>query len=472
MAGRQLVGAVLAAVLPALFPVPCGAADRRPNVVVLVADDLRADVIGAYGGKQCRTPNLDKLASEGIVFTRAVCPYPLCVPSRAEILTGCSSLRLPELATGRLDPALVTWPSAMQAVGYHTCYVGKWHTQGRPSGHGYRECRSLFAAGGGHLWKEQADHNGRSVTGYRGWVFQSEDGKSLEPQRGVGLTPDISRRFADAANSLIEEKRKEPYFLHVNFTAPHDPLLMPPGYDRKYDPRQVTLPGNFSPEHPFDHGNLKGRDELLLPFPRTEADVQNELAVYFAVVEHLDENVGRIVQALKESGQWEHTILVFTADHGLAIGSHGLRGKQNMYEHTIGVPLIMCGPGIPAGKRLDAPIYLRDLYPTICELATVPIPQTVEARSRAKVIQGAEAGSDEEVFTYFASFQRAIRNDRWKLIHYPAIQRNQLFDLKTDPAEVRDLSSDPQHFKVIGELRQKLNAWRRSVNDPTLVSTQ
>jgi arylsulfatase A-like enzyme len=213
---------------------------------------------------------------------------------------------------------------------------------------------------------------------------------------------------------------------------------------------------------------LKGRDELLSPFPRTKNDVQDELAVYYAVVEHLDEQIGRIVAALKSSGQWENTLLVFTADHGLAIGSHGLRGKQNMYEHTIGVPLIVCGPGIPAGKRLAAPIYLRDLYPTVCELAGVPIPKSVEAQSQAAVIRGTASRVHDEVYTYFMNFQRAIRTDRWKLIHYPHLTRDQLFDLESDPDELHDLSADSQHAATLAELRRKLDAWRRSVSDPTL----
>ena len=461
--------AVGAALQTVALGLGCHGAERPPNVVLLVADDLRADILGAYGGKQCRTPNLDQLAARGVLFARAVCPFPLCVPSRAEILSGCSSLRWPELATGNLDPELVPWPAAMKQAGYDTIYVGKWHTRGRPSLHGYSQTRGLYAGGGGTLHREQTDHNGRRVTGYRGWVFQSEDGKTTEPEKGIGLTPDISRHFADAAIEVIEEQPRRPFFLHVNFTAPHDPLLMPTGYQGKYDPRHITLPANFAAEHPLDHGNLKGRDELLLPFPRTRADVQAELAVYFAVVEHLDGQIGRIVAALHQAGQWENTILVFTADHGLAIGSHGLRGKQNMYEHTIGVPLIVCGPGVPAGQRRTAPIYLRDLYPTVCELAGVPIPKTVEAKSHAAVIRGTAERVHKEVYTYFMGFQRAIRTERWKLIHYPHLKREQLFDLVADPDERSDLAADPRHSATLAGLRQKLADWRNNASDPTLM---
>src|SRR5262249_28113744 len=158
-------------------------------------------------------------------------------------------------------------------------------------------------------------------------------------------------------------------FLHVNFTAPHDPLLVPPDPASKYDPATIPLPGNFMAQHPFDYGNFRGRDELLWPWPRTPEDTRDELALYYGVLTQLDHEIGRILDGLEETGQTERTIIVFTSDHGLAIGSHGIRGMQNMYEHTVTVPLIFAGPGIPQNQRRNAQIYLRDLYPTICALA-------------------------------------------------------------------------------------------------------
>jgi hypothetical protein len=328
---------------------------QRPNVVVIVTDDQRPDTIAALGNPVIRTPNLDALVRAGSTFTRAVCANPICTPSRAEILTGCSGFRNGVLDFGgKIDPQLVAWATAMQRGGYRTCYVGKWHNNGRPSGYGYDDCRGLFAGGGGRWWTPRHDHHGREVTGYRGWIFQTDDGRMF-PELGVGLTPEIDARFAEAAIEYLIEPHGAPFFLHVNFTAPHDPLLMPPGCQDLYDPETIPLPDNFLPQHPFDHGNLQGRDEVLLPFPRTDQDVRADLAVYYAVISHLDQQVGRIVDALRQSGQWQRTILVFTSDHGLAVGSHGLRGKQNMYEHTIGVPLILCGPGVPAGPPFCGP---------------------------------------------------------------------------------------------------------------------
>src|SRR3954467_7503043 len=154
----------------------------------------------------------------------------------------------------------------------------------------------------------------------------------------------------------------------------------------------MPLPANFRPEHPFDHGNLPGRDEALLPFPRTADDIRQELACYYAVISHMDEQIGRILQALDDSGRRENTIVIFTSDHGLAIGSHGLVGKQNMYEHTINVPLVITGPGIRAGQRVDTQCYLRDLFPTMCELAGIAAPET-DGRSLVPAIHGEKTES-------------------------------------------------------------------------------
>jgi arylsulfatase A-like enzyme len=438
---------------------------RPPNVVFLLADDQRPDTIAALGNKVIHTPHLDSLVRDGTTFTRATCANPLCVPSRAEILTGCSGFTngvLPGVSN-KFRPGLAWWPQTLRKAGYHTWYVGKWHTAGRPSTRGYTDSLGLFGSGGKAL--PQVDFKGRPVTGYRGWVFQTDDRK-LFPEKGVGLTPDISNRFADAAVTFIKRKPEKPFFLHVNFTAPHDPLLLPPGYEKMYDPAKMPLPANYLPRHPFDHGNARGRDEVLLPFPRTKKDVREELAAYYAVISHLDAAIGRILAALEETGQAKDTVVIFTSDHGLAIGSHGLRGKQNMYEHTIGVPLIFRGPGIPHGARRDAQVYLRDLFPTVCELAGIEIPKAVEARSLAGVIRGKEKSVYPQVFGYFKDVQRMIRTDRFKLIHYPKIERYQLFDLREDPNELHDLSGDDGHKAVFADLRKKLEAWQKEVGDP------
>ncbi|HEX4149525.1 MAG TPA: sulfatase-like hydrolase/transferase, partial [Pirellulales bacterium] len=329
------------------------AESAHPNVIVLMADDLRPDVIHALGQGQVETPHLDRLAAEGTAFSRATCAHPLCVPSRAEVISGCTGFRTGVYSHGGPLPAdIVPWPLTMQRAGYHTVHVGKWHISGTPAKYGYEQTPGMFRSGSGPA-PAQLDYAGRQVTGYTGWRFFGADGKPLADSP-IGLTPGIDARFADAAIGAIQAGGAQPLFLYVNFTGPHDPRLYPPGYERKYDPAAISLPANFRPEHPFDHGNLRGRDELLLPFPRTPDDVRRELSAYYAVVSFIDLQVGRILDAIERVGQTERSIVVFTADHGLAIGSHGLVGKQNMYQHTIGVPLVMRGPGIAAGARCAA----------------------------------------------------------------------------------------------------------------------
>jgi choline-sulfatase len=442
------------------------AAERRPNIVFLLTDDQRPDTIAALGNEVIQTPHLDRLVREGVAFTRAVCANPICTPSRAEILTGCNGFRSGVIDFGRkIDPALATWPKTFRAAGYHTWYVGKWHNDGRPIERGYEESLGLFMGGGGRWAKDTVDFKGTNVTGYRGWVFQTDDGQKF-PEKGVGLTPDISRHFASAAIEFIHRRGDEPFFLHVNFTAPHDPLLLPPRYERTYRGADMPLPPNFLPEHPFDHGNFSGRDEQLLPWPRTEAMVRDVTAAYYAVISHLDEQIGRILAALDKTGQADNTIVIFSSDHGLAVGSHGLRGKQNMYEHTVGVPLIVRGPGIPRGVRSAAQVYLRDLFPTACDWAGLAIPETVQGKSFVPVVDGRQEEIHPHVVCYFRDKQRMIRTDRWKLIHYLHIDRWQLFDLQADPHEKTDLSQLPAHAGVLSDLQGKLADWQSAAGDP------
>ncbi|MBP85371.1 MAG: choline-sulfatase [Planctomycetaceae bacterium] len=442
----------------------------RPNVLFLLSDDQRPDTIAALGNQHIETPNLDMLARRGVAFTRAVCANPICTPSRAEILSGCSSFENGVLDFGRkINPELKLWPQAMRDAGYSSWYVGKWHNDGKPVQRGFVGTRGLFTGGGGKWWKDQADWKGFPVTGYRGWIFQDDEGHKF-PERGVGLTPDISANFADAAIDVIQQERKQPFFLQVCFTAPHDPLFFPNDYEKKYSADTIPLPSNFLSEHPFDHGNFDGRDEKLLPWPRTPQIVRKNLAVYYAVISHMDEQIGRIIDSLRETKQLDNTIIIFSSDHGLAVGSHGLRGKQSMYEHTINVPLIVAGPSIPSGERRSAQVYLRDLYPTTCELTGIKIPKTVRAKSFAKAIADAEAKTHPHVFCYFRDKQRMVRDSRWKLIHYPAIDRWQLFDLDTDPHELKNLADDLKHAKVMERLHAVLRSEQKKVSDPVLAS--
>lgn len=448
----------------ALFVGSAGAADERPNFLVIVSDDQRPDTIAALGNPVIQTPNLDRLVRQGTVFTRATCAFPLCVPSRAEILTGASAFQngVP-YDGGRLKLGQVFWGDAFRNAGYRTWYCGKWMNDGTPKTRGYQETSGLFSSGGASAQGREPRYgrHGRLITGYRGWTFKSDDG-TPELEKGIGLVGETSQHIADGAIALLERDVSEPFFMHVNFTAPHDPLIIPPGYEDQYDPSMVPLPKNFLPRHPFDHGNIEGRDEQLLPWPRSEHDVRQEIAAYYAVIDDMDANIGRILASLKASRRYDNTVIIFTSDHGLALGSHGLMGKQNMYEHTIGVPFIIAGPGVSVGRRTSAQIYLRDMYPTTCELAGISIPESVQAKSLVPILRGNQEQVRTAVFGYYHDHQRMIRTDRWKLIRYPKIDRQQLFDIVNDPDEINDLSHSADHQMVLNELHAQMDQWFRN----------
>lgn len=400
-----------------------------------------------------------------------MCAHPLCVPSRAEILTGRASVAGSPFRADDADKT-DTWPRAMRQAGYHTWYVGKWHSAGRPSAAGYEETLALYSGGGGaYPLSFPVDYAGREVTGYRGWVLQTDDGR-LFPALGVGLTPDVDSVFADAAIAFLSRRTDQPFFLQVNFTAPHDPLLLGPEDEAAYRSGDMPLPPNFLPRHPFDYGNIDGRDERLLPSPRTPHEVRRDIAAYYAVVSRLDAQVGRVLAALDRSGRREDTLVIFASDHGLALGSHGLRGKQNMYEHTVGVPLVFAGPGVPAGETHAAQCYLRDLFPTICDLAGVPTPAGLDGRSLAPLLASHQDEVHPFAVGYFADSQRMIRTDRWKYVWYPQAGREQLFDLVADPWEQADRSSDPDRIATKSDLRTRLLEWLAGHGDTVLDSSE
>lgn len=438
------------------------------RVMLIVADDLRADALGAYGGTTARTPHLDALASRGAVFTRMTCAYPICNVSRSEMFSGRSHVGAGRGAL-KFEPGWTLWPERMRAAGWHTVYAGKWHVDGTPARAGFGATAGLFSGGGaaGKSLTLASTPSGRTVTGYVGWTFKDADGKAL-PELGIGLTPQTDGTIAERAIEAIGRKAGSPLFIHVNFTAPHDPLHWPPsrpGANR--DGRELPLPKNFKAQHPFDTGNIEGRDEKIVPAPRSADDVRRERAIYFRLVEHLDDLVGRIVAALESAGGLERTLIVFTSDHGLALGSHGLMGKQNQYEHTINVPFIMAGPGVPRGRTIAAQGYLRDLYPTACELAGVSVPSSVQARSLGPVLRGAQVEVHEAVFGYFTDTQRMVRTtDGWKLVWYPKLGTYQLFNVTDDPDELRDRVNESGQRGRVDELKRRLAEWQRQVGDP------
>ncbi|MGC4003958.1 MAG: sulfatase-like hydrolase/transferase [Pirellulales bacterium] len=206
------------------------------------------------------------------------------------------------------------------------------------------------------------------------------------------------------------------------------------------------------------------RDEQLLPWPRPEAELRDELRADYGAMTGLDREIGRLLETLKAKGELERTIVIFSSDHGLSMGSHGLLGKQNLYEHGMKAPLIFAGPGIPHGSS-PALAYLFDIFPTVCGSTGVAIPQDSGRPRLSPIIAGKKEKVRNELFTAYRDVQRAVRDERWKLIRYPQIDKTQVFDLQNDPDELKDLADDPAHRGVRDRLLTSLGEWRTFYED-------
>jgi arylsulfatase A-like enzyme len=421
-------------------------APRRPNVLFLFSDDQRADTIAALGNQHIRTPNLDRLVREGTTFNRAYCmgaqQGAVCVPSRAMLMSGRTLFHVHANLRDQ-----TTWPECFARAGYTTFMTGKWHNGPESARRSFQQGKAVFFGGMGDPYKLPV----RDFTGSGPPSAPRDSGK-----HSVEL-------FADSAVDLLKRQKgdKRPFLCYVAFNAPHDPRVAPREYHRRYNADRPPLPANFLPQHPFNNGDLVGRDERLAPWPRTPEVVRQHLADYYAAITFLDAQVGRILEALRQSGQYDNTLIVFSSDHGLAIGSHGLFGKQNLYDHSMHAPLILAGPGVPKGKQKAALCYLLDIFPTLGELAGVKGPQGSEGKSLAPVLSGKQTKTRDDLFFAYTKVQRAVRDDRWKLIVYPQVNKIQLFDLGNDPSELKDLSDDKTHTaeveRLMGLLRERQN---------------
>lgn len=422
---------------------------RQPNVLLLFADDQRPDTIGAHGNPYIRTPNIDRLVARGFSFRRTYClgsqGGAVCVPSRAMLNTGKSLFRIPTDLAGE-----TTLGQLLGREGFATFATGKWHN-GRESWlRSFQEGRNLMFGG-------MSDHVRVPL------VDLGPDGKLHREREGVRFS---STLFADAAIEFLRNYSEDkPFFAYVAFTAPHDPRNPPPKFRRMYYRNRPPLPPNFAPQHPFNNGHMTGRDESLAPWPRTEAVVGDQLAEYYGLITHLDRQVGRILRGLESGPHADNTIVVYTADHGLAVGSHGLLGKQNVYEHSMGAPLIFAGPGIPRGGESDTFCYLHDIFPTLCAVLGVKLPSQVDGVDLSPVWRGEVASVRDSIFTSFRDLMKAVRTDRWKLIRYPKIDHTQLFDLQSDPGETRNLATEPAQSGRIAELTTLLERWQERVGD-------
>lgn len=394
----------------------------RPNILHINADDHRADAIAAFGTPVLKTPALDSLVARGMTFsacyTQGSMVGAVCLPSRTMMQTGRSWLRIGGRAAGggADNPQLVPLATVMADAGYETWHMGK----------------------GGNEY----------TAGLK--AFQTN---LIDTDKQDGGRAGSSGRHAEAAIKFLKERaHSKPFYIYLAPPVPHDPRVAPPEFHAMYDAAKIPLPPAFMPLHPWDNGEMTVRDEKLAPWPRTPDDTKRQIAEYYACVTCLDHHIGRILAAIKETGQFDNTIVVFTGDNGLSLGEHGLFGKQNLYEFGgMHVPFVVAGPGVPHGKT-NAFAYLMDIYPTFCDYGGAKLPGGIEGKSLRPVIEGKQAKVRDVLYTGYRNCQRAVRDDRWKLIRYPLVDRTQLFDLAADPRELSNLAGKPEHAAKLAEM--------------------
>ncbi|MCG8586481.1 MAG: sulfatase-like hydrolase/transferase [Pirellulales bacterium] len=478
-------------------------AANRPNILFILADDQAPQTLGVYGNDVCQTPNIDRIANEGMLFRNAhhmgSASGAVCRPSRTMIMTGRHVWNLPKGQNqGRKkkkkqkgaakpvsfdaaadapgeDPAQQSMPAIFNRAGYATFRTCK-------NGNSYPAANKLFA--------EVHDATKRGSTTESGSAWHAD-------------------RVLDYLDKRAKGKKEKPFLIYFGLSHPHDARNGPEDLVAKYgadnkgpgaspNPKAPPLPANWLPAHPFHHGHPGLRDEVRVPGVgerRDEATVRNEIGRDYACIENIDDQVGRVLKKLEAMGELDNTYIFYTADHGIAVGRHGLMGKQNLYEHSWRVPFVVRGPGIKPGSKTDAMIYLSDVLPTFCDLAGIDKPDTIQTKSIAPILKGKTDKHYPHVYGMYAGGtkpgMRAIKTGRYKLIKYDVldgkVRETQLFDLEKNPHELikqhhaqavksktgntpeehqLNLANDPGHAKIRKELEALLLAEMKRLGDP------
>jgi arylsulfatase A-like enzyme len=440
--------------LPMTLPGQTGGGDgKKPNILVIYTDDHRADALGCMGNPHLKTPHIDRLAGRGTLFRNAYLSGAdsgaLCMPSRAMLMTGRNFPRIERAGGWDIAPQ-PTLPSVLREHGYRTHMTGKWHNGAEP-------LRRIFPDTGPVLLGGMGDH-------LRKQVVTVKQGEMSDP---APIGKHSTDAFTEAALAFLSSTGADdpPFFLYLAYSAPHDPRQPVSPWRERQERNPPPLPPNFLPQHPFNLGELLVRDEHLAPWPRPEEMIREQTAHYYAMIEHLDDSIGRIIEALEQSGRLDQTLIVFAGDNGLALGSHGLLGKQSAYEHSLRVPMFLSGPGVAAGVEHEGFAAIHDIMPTVLDLAGVPAPEGLDGLSLRPALGGEDRAVRQRIslsLAFGSLSAHALREGPWKLIRYPYLDRNQLFHLAQDPYERNDLSADPEHAPRIAAMLETLAAEMRA----------
>lgn len=415
---------------------------RLPNVVFILPDEWMAQALGCMGNPDVQTPNLDRLASEGLLMRNTFANTPVCCPARACIQTGtytsrngmvANDLRLKEDALGIAD--------LFAKAGYRTGYVGKWHLDGGPREPGFVP-PGPRRHGYQHWAANECNHNY-----FYNWYFRDENMPIVTHE----YTPNV---FTDLAVEFLYESQDRPFFLMLSFAAPHDPYIAPQKDMELYDPAKLTMRPNW----------VEG----------TRGAGRKDIAGYYAAVTAIDDQMGLLFRTLRELGLEENTIVVFTSDHGNMLGSHGQILKRKPWDESIRVPGIIRYPKkIAANRKSDALFSHVDMAPTLLSLCGIPIPTEMQGSDLSSVILGTEErGPEAAYFQIFGPYKPSAMPDAWRGIRterymYARFETGPwvLYDLKEDPYEMKNLVKEASAQDVLQRLDKQLTVWMSKVGD-------
>jgi choline-sulfatase len=438
---------------------------RQTNVLVIMSDEHSRRVLGCYGNPIVKTPHLDALARRGTLFTDAYCNSPICVPSRASFATGryVHQIRFWDNAIP-YDGSVPSWGHRLMAAGSRVTSIGKLHYRDTNDPNGFdEEIVPLHVV----------DGIGDLLGLIRDDMPERQAALKLAEEAGPGPSSyqrydaDIAARAVDWLRNRAKTYATRPWVLFVSFVLPHFPLKVERRYYDLYPLDSIPPPAMYGsderPRHPYLDAM---RNCLIYDRAFTPEHVRRALAAYYGMVTLLDENVGKVLTALAESGLGGDTRIVYTSDHGDNLGARGLWGKSTMYEESAGVPMIVAGPDVPAGRTVRVPVTLVDGFPTIVEAVGVP-PHDDDRDLPGRSLWAIAHGADPKrtiLSEYHAVGATAatymIRAGRFKYIHYVGM-RPMLFDLEADPGEQVDLGDRPAHRATVAaceaELRRLLD---------------
>ncbi len=447
---------------------------KKPNVLFLFADDQRFDTINALGNKAIKTPALDKLVNNGTTFTHAHIPGgtcgAICMPSRAMLNTGRSLFNLDR--EGQEVPKEHTLMGEIfQQQGYETFGTGKWHNGKSAYARSFTDGDSIFFGGMQDHWMVpffHFDETGKYDKEIkRCWDFQHSNGLQVSPGEYVRASEHSTDIIAESVIKFLDKKHDKPFLAYAAFLAPHDPRTMPQEFIDMYNPDDIELPPNFANYHSVEYDNWNCRDEVLAPYPRTIEDTKKQIAEYYAMITHLDYQIGRILDKLEEIGEKDNTVIVYAADNGLAVGQHGLFGKQSVYDHSVRVPLIFAGKDIIQGVQNESLVYLYDILPTLCDVLGFEKPESIMGKSFIDSLENKTQKSRDELYFVYTDKLRGITKNGFKYMEhrYKGITTKQMFNLKNDPYETSNLVQDPNYADVLADMQETMREQGRTSNE-------